>query len=117
MTAPPSRARVRGIPMAAAEQRAHARFPARLRAVFEVEGARVAALTKDISLGGMFVETAASPAFGATLTVTVDLPLLAEIAPLRCVVRWVTPAGFGVSFVSLRAAETWAINRLAVHAR
>ena len=96
------------------EKRAHPRFPTRLRVAFEQGGARVDAVTRDLSLGGMFVESAVSPPFGAELELTVALPLLTELARLRCVVRWVTPVGFGVSFKSLRAVETWAVNRLAV---
>ena len=100
------------------EKRAHIRFPARLRVVFEASGRRVECRTRDLSLGGMFLDApAVSPPFGTELTVTVTLPLLADPAPLRCVVRWVNTAGLGVSVLSLRAAETWAINQLSVQSR
>lgn len=106
------------LPMQHSEKRAHTRFPARLRAAFEVDGRRVECRTRDVSLGGMFLDTTALPLpFGAELTVTVTLPLLVEPAPVRCVVRWVTASGVGVSFLSLRAAETWAINQLSVQSR
>lgn len=66
----------------------------------------------------MFLDTTAlSLPFGTELTVTVTLPLLVDPAPLRCVVRWVTASGMGLSFLSLRAAETWAINQLSVQSR
>jgi hypothetical protein len=100
------------------EKRAHVRFPARLRASFEVDGRRVDCRTRDLSLGGMFLDTTElSQPFGTELAVTVTLPLLAEPATLRCVVRWVVRDGMGVSFLSLRAAETWAVNQLAVQSR
>jgi hypothetical protein len=100
------------------EKRAHTRFPARLRVAFEVEGRRVECRTRDLSLGGMFLDTTAvSLPFGTELTVTLTLPLLAEPTPVRCVVRWAIASGLGVSFLSLRAAETWAINQLSVQSR
>ena len=85
---------------------------------FEVEGRRVECRTLDLSLGGMFLDTTAvSLPFGTELTVTLTLPLLAEPTPVRCVVRWAIASGLGVSFLSLRAAETWAINQLSVQSR
>lgn len=100
------------------EKRAHVRFPVRLKAAFEVGGQRVECRTRDLSLGGMFLDTAAvSLPFGTELTVLLTLPLLVEPAPVRCVVRWVVRDGMGVSFLSLRAAETWAVNQLAVQSR
>lgn len=89
-----------------------------MRVAFEVEGRRVECRTRDLSLGGMFLDTTAvSLPFGTELTVTLSLPLLAEPTPVRCVVRWAIASGLGVSFLSLRAAETWAINQLSVQSR
>lgn len=100
------------------EKRAHVRFPARLRVSFEVDGRRVECRTRDLSLGGMFLDTTAvSLPFGTELAVALTLPLLAEPAPVRCVVRWAIASGMGVSFLSLRAAETWAVNQLAAQSR
>lgn len=100
------------------EKRAHVRFPARLKAVFEVDGKQVVCRTRDVSLGGMFLDTTeTSPPFGTELVVSLTLPLLAEPVPVRCIVRWAVRDGLGVSFTSLRAAETWAINQLAVQSR
>jgi hypothetical protein len=105
------------------EKRAHVRFEARLRVELDVEGARLSAWTRDLSLGGMFLQVSALPqglpgppwAFGQEVTARVHFPALASPAPLRCVVRWSTASGIGVAFVVLRAAETWAINQLAVY--
>lgn len=100
------------------EKRAHTRFPARLKVSFEAEGRRVDCRTRDLSLGGMFLDTTAvSLPFGTELTAMLTLPLLGEATPVRCVVRWAIASGMGVSFLSLRAAETWAINQLSVQSR
>jgi hypothetical protein len=100
------------------EKRAHTRFPTRLRVSFEVDGRRIDCRTRDLSLGGLFLDTTAvSLPFGTELTLTLGLPLLAEPATVRGVVRWAIPTGMGVSFLSLRAAQTWAVNQLSVQSR
>ncbi|MBI5518083.1 MAG: PilZ domain-containing protein [Deltaproteobacteria bacterium] len=99
------------------EKRAHVRFEARLRVELEIEGATLTAYTRDLSLGGMFLQVPRGfpVTFGQALTARVYFPALAAPAPVRCVVRWSTATGVGVAFEVLRAAETWAINQLAVY--
>lgn len=104
------------------EKRTHTRFPARLRVVInpdipKAEGGCVEALTRDLSLGGMFVECAKPPPFGARLSLDVYLPALALPARMNVTVRWSVGPGVGVQFGALRVAETWAINLLASQAR
>ncbi len=95
------------------EKRAHTRFPARVRVVLEHAGVRTEAFSRDLSLGGMFVETASPFPYGAEVVAEVHLPALVRPSPIRCTVRWVIAAGVGVQFGALRVAETWAINLLA----
>lgn len=94
------------------EKRAHARIPARIRVSYEVNGARVDARSRDLSLGGMFIECERALPFGTELDLVVQLPALDGPVVLRAVVRWVKADGMGVSFGALRAAETWALNEL-----
>lgn len=94
------------------EKRAHVRVPARLRVLYEHGGAQVETFSRDISLGGMFLEAPPSLPFGTALTLEVALPALPRPALLPAVVRWVKGDGMGVSFGALRAAETWAINQI-----
>lgn len=96
----------------ASEKRAHERVPARLRVVYEHDGARTEVRSRDLSLGGMFLETARPLPFGTELRVELSLPALANPAVIRGVVRWVKSDGMGLAFGPLRAAETWAINQL-----
>lgn len=94
------------------EKRAHIRVPTRLRVVYEHGGARVEARSRDLSLGGMFIEGVRALPFGTELVVEVSLPALEHPAAIHCVVRWVKSDGMGIAFGPLRAAETWAINQL-----
>jgi type IV pilus assembly protein PilZ len=68
---------------------------------------------KDISLGGMFVETDAPLGFGVDLVVHVTLPGQKSAFALPAVVRWSrTGEGMGVQFGLLGARETHAITEL-----
>jgi type IV pilus assembly protein PilZ len=69
-------------------------------------------LARDISVGGMFVETSGSMAFGGELTIVVRLPGMKTDSRLPGVVRWVKPGGFGVQFQLLGARETHALTEL-----
>jgi len=60
-----------------------------------------------VSLGGMFIEAAETPAFGTQLTIVTRLGGMD--AKLPGVVRWAKPGGFGVQFGLLGARETHAI--------
>lgn len=99
-----------------ADKRAHIRVPTRLRVVYTHGSVRVEARSRDLSLGGMFVEGVRAPPFGTELDVELSLPALARPAVIRCVVRWVKSDGMGLAFGPLRAAETWAINQVVADA-
>jgi type IV pilus assembly protein PilZ len=68
---------------------------------------------KDISVGGMFVETQTPLAFGVELVVHVTLPGQKSPFALPAVVRWSRAGeGMGVQFGLLGARETHAITEL-----
>jgi type IV pilus assembly protein PilZ len=74
---------------------------------------RVAGQAKDISVGGMYVETPTPLAFGAELVVHVTLPGQKSPFALPGVVRWTKGSGgMGVQFGLLGARETHAITEL-----
>ncbi|HEU4410118.1 MAG TPA: PilZ domain-containing protein [Polyangiaceae bacterium] len=94
------------------ELRRHPRKPVRTPVtVLGPEGARVEGHSRDLSIGGMFIEAPASFRFGTSLRVELALPLVGVVA-LPAVVRWVTPEGIGVQFGLLGARETHAITAL-----
>jgi type IV pilus assembly protein PilZ len=96
------------------ELRRHQRCPIDVAVEFVIKGTteRVPGRAKDISLGGMYVETARLPAFGADVIVHATLP--AQKAPLAipAVVRWTRNGGMGLQFGLLGARETHAITEL-----
>ena len=75
-------------------------------------GAAFTGLAKDISIGGMFVETSESVAFGTELTIVGRFAGTKADLRLPAIVRWTKPDGFGVQFGALGARETHAISEL-----
>ena len=69
-------------------------------------------VTRNMSLGGMYVVTADPPPFGASVFVRFRLPGLKEESRVKGQVRWIDGEGMGVQFEALRAIEVWALNQL-----
>jgi type IV pilus assembly protein PilZ len=75
-------------------------------------GAAINGHAKDISIGGMFIESDAQVSFGLEVTISLRLPNTKANSRLPGVVRWIKPGGFGVQFGLLGARETHAISEL-----
>ena len=75
-------------------------------------GAPFVGLAKDISIGGMFVESTEVLPFGTEITIVGRFPGAKADLRLPGIVRWNKPTGFGVQFGSLGARETHAISEL-----
>ena len=73
-------------------------------------GATFAGMAKDISIGGVFVESTEVLPFGAEISIVARLPGAKADVRLPGIVRWTKPSGFGVQFGSLGARETHAIS-------
>ncbi len=69
-------------------------------------------MAKDISIGGMFIDSTEILPFGTEVTIVGRLPGTKAELRLPGVVRWAKPTGFGVQFGSLGARETHAISQL-----
>lgn len=95
--------------------RRHTRSSLGVPATFVVKGQeqRLVGISKDISLGGMFLETDTPAPFGAEVIVYVTLPAATQELALPAVVRWVLPEGMGVQWGLLGARETHAITEAA----
>jgi type IV pilus assembly protein PilZ len=95
------------------EKRLHARVPVGAPLTcHRPDGRSFAGNAKDISIGGMFLETPQPVEFGDELRIEILLPRAKQPFALPAVVRWVKPGGFGVQFGLLGARETHAISEL-----
>ncbi len=96
------------------EQRRYERTPIELAVEFSAKGSseRKSGRATDISLGGMFVETATPPAFSTEVVVHLTLPSQRTPLAIPGVVRWTRDGGMGIQFRLLGARETHAIMSL-----
>ena len=76
------------------------------------DGTTFAGLAKDISIGGMFIESTEVVPFGTEISIVVRFAGTKVDLRLPGIVRWAKPDGFGVQFGSLGARETHAISQL-----
>lgn len=72
-----------------------------------------AGTARDISVGGVFIATAAPLPFGTEVIVHLRLPDHKDEMALPGVVRWTRADGMGLQFGLLGARETHAITELA----
>jgi hypothetical protein len=93
-------------------QRVHERFPIRLPVTVVHEGRSFETVTRNLSLGGAFVELESDIPFGAAVRVQLRVPKSTELIEVESVIRWKQADGLGVQFGSLRALDTWALNQL-----
>lgn len=68
---------------------------------------------RDISLGGMFIETEIPCDFGERIVVYVALQTYGRPMVIQATVRWTCAAGMGVQFGLLGARDTHAIAEFA----
>jgi type IV pilus assembly protein PilZ len=73
---------------------------------------RVEGIARDISVGGMFIESQLPAGFGDEIVVYLTLPGSATELVLPGVVRWTRSGGMGVQFGLLGARETHAITEI-----
>jgi hypothetical protein len=95
-----------------AEQRKHHRVPVRFEVTcIEDDASSFTGAVRDVSIGGMFVESERKLAFGTALTLVLKGVAARELR-LPAVVRWSEPLGFGVQFGLLGAYATHVIVEL-----
>jgi uncharacterized protein (TIGR02266 family) len=80
------------------------------------EGKKHTSRTVNISLGGMFLDSAAPLEIGATVQLRFALPTQPEPVEVAGDVRWVVKKdgannGIGIRFQGLRARDVWALNQ------
>jgi type IV pilus assembly protein PilZ len=96
-----------------ADKRVHPRVPISADVTCEEKaGAVIHGRSRDISIGGMFIESETPVSFGMELIIILRLPSTKADSRLPGTVRWLAPGGFGVQFGNLGARETHAISEL-----
>jgi len=94
-------------------RRAQQRYDIEISVEIFYDGQTFSSVTKNMSLGGLFVNLDASIPFGAVVRVKFALPELDDPVEVDAHVRWVQPAvGLGVQYAGLRAREVWALQQL-----
>jgi type IV pilus assembly protein PilZ len=98
-------------------RRTDPRYDRRLEVELVLEGKRYQAVSRNISLGGMYLETKDTFPLHATLQLRFRVPTQPEAIDVTGEVRWVekptesAPGGLGIRFHGLRARDVWALNR------
>lgn len=82
-----------------------------------IEGKRMTGRSRNLSLGGMYLEALEPLPLGAAVQLRFQLPTQPEAVEVVGDVRWVVQkpggreVGVGVRFQGLRARDVWALNR------
>ena len=96
-------------------RRADRRYERQIVIDFVHEGQTHHARTRNLSLGGVFIETDARMPFGARLQLRFRVPTQGEAIEVGAQVRWCDSgdevSGIGVRFDGLRAREIWALHK------
>jgi uncharacterized protein (TIGR02266 family) len=97
-------------------RRSDRRYDRRLSIDFVHEGTTYSGHTRNISLGGVFIETEHTLPFGARVSLRFRVPTQSDPVEVNGQVRWLEteeqqPRGIGVRFEGLRARDVWALNK------
>jgi len=96
-----------------ADKRVHPRVPISVDVTCEIKGGgTISGMSRDISIGGMFIESETTVSFGTEISIVLRLPNTKADSRLPGTIRWLNPGGFGVQFGLLGARETHAISEL-----
>ena len=99
-------------------RRTDPRYDRRVDVEISSEGQQIRAVSSNVSLGGMFVETQELLSEQTAVQVRFKVPTQPEPVEVSGEVRWIErgegqgrPTGMGIRFHGLRARDVWALNR------
>jgi uncharacterized protein (TIGR02266 family) len=97
-------------------RRSDRRYERRVAIEFTHEGKSYAGHTRNISLGGVFIDTDQTLPFGARIALKFKVPTQTDAIEVDGQVRWLEMdegrlRGLGVRFEGLRARDVWALNK------
>ncbi len=93
-------------------RRVHERYDRRLKVDVIHGDGEIETVTRNVSLGGMYLITEAALPYGTPVKLRFYLPALREDVTIEATVRWQKDDGLGMQFGSLRAREVWGLNQL-----
>ena len=91
--------------------RSSQRYDVQLSVEVSIGDQKHVSTTRNLSLGGAFMDTDVKPPFNARVTLKFSIPNQREPIQVGGVVRWSDPGGFGVQFDGLRARDVWALGK------
>ena len=94
------------------EERQAPRVEERLDVELEVDGARHPAASRNVSTGGMFIETPLALKVGQRVKLKFAVPAQKDPIATEAEVRWVEQDGAGIRFIGLRVKDVWALGKL-----
>lgn len=99
------------------EKRRHPRKEIRVSVAFQLaDGRRVEAVSRDMSIGGAFIETDTPAAFASTLPVDLLIPGAKQAIRVMATVRWTQRDGMGLQFGLMGVRDTHALTEVLRHA-
>jgi PilZ domain len=93
-------------------KRSSVRLPLELPVIIERDQGQAKGLTRNIGLGGAFIDAAEPLVYDERIRLWLPLHGTEALACLPSVVRWFDPRGFGVQFLELGASEAYALTQL-----
>jgi uncharacterized protein (TIGR02266 family) len=93
------------------------RYERQLEVEVSYEGKKQTSQTRNISLGGLYLDSLTALPIGTTVQLRFALPTQPEPVEVTGDVRWVVKkgsgdaSGVGIRFQGLRAKDVWALNR------
>jgi uncharacterized protein (TIGR02266 family) len=97
-------------------RRSDRRYDRRLEIDVIHEGQTLSSHTRNVSLGGVFIDCDRALPFGAKVQLKFRVPTQTELTVVDGQVRWVEMEdgqvkGIGIRFEGLRARDVWALNK------
>jgi PilZ domain-containing protein len=92
-------------------KRGQTRFRNQLAMQIEMGAERHEARSRDLSLGGTFIETPFPLKEGARIRLRFTVPTQPDPIITEAQVRWTEAGGAGICFGALRAREMWALTK------
>jgi uncharacterized protein (TIGR02266 family) len=97
-------------------RRSDRRYDRRVAIDIDFDGGSLSSHTRNISLGGVFIDSDRALPFGAKVHLKFRVPMQTDIIEVDGQVRWVEMddglvKGIGIRFEGLRARDVWALNK------